>query len=146
MSQLKVQPDPQHAPSTQILDGPHIGGSSKACAAGAGVLGSVCCGGGLAAVIATGVGAGGAVTFMRTWGSMQGVTLISTGLAILVVLALGWFGTREVRAGLPAEAGRQVFGRALFQLCAWALAGYVVYFIGVNTLLSLVGFTYAGGN
>lgn len=146
MSQTRVQPQPQQAPSTQVLDEPRIGGGSKACAAGAGVLGSVCCGGGLAAVIATSIGAGGAVSFMRTWGNMQGVTLISTGLAIVLVLALSWFVTRRARAGLAPAAGRHVFGRALFQLAAWALAGYFVYFIVINALLSLAGFEYAGEN
>lgn len=146
MSSTKVQPKPPEAPSNQVLDEPRIGTGSKACAVGAGVLGSVCCGGGLAAVIATAIGAGGAVSFMRTWGNMQGVTLISTGLAIALVLALSWFVTRRARADLAPEAGRQVFGQALFRLAAWALAGYFVYFIVINALLSLAGFEYAGEN
>lgn len=146
MSQTQAQPGPQPAASPQTLDEPHIGGSAKACAAGAGVIGSVCCGGGLAAVTATGMGAVGAVTFMRSWGNMQGVTLISTTVAILMVVGLSWFITRRARVGLPAEAGRRVFGRAFFRLAAWALAGYFVYFILVNMILSMVGFEYAGSN
>ncbi len=145
MSETHTQPGPQPAPSPQTLDEPHIGAGSKACAVGAGVIGSVCCGGGPAAVIATWMGAVGAVTFMRTWSNMQGVTLISTGFAILLVLALSWFVTRRARVSLAPDAARRVFGRALFVLAAWGLAGYFIYFVVINVILDIAGFEYPGG-
>lgn len=94
---LTTESEPKSGQLSQSFDEAHIGGAAKACAAGAGVIGSVCCGAGPTAVIASALGAGGAVSFMLSWGNMQGVTLISTGIALLVVLSLSWLVTRGVR-------------------------------------------------
>jgi hypothetical protein len=106
------------------------------------VLASVCCGGGLLAVIATVLGAGGVVAFLRSWVEMQGVTLISTALAIGLVFALAAYVTRRAAAGVPAPETRGMYRRTLYRLAGWALGGYVAYFIVVNMVLSLFGFEY----
>ncbi len=102
--------------------------------------------GGLAAVVATAIGAVGAVGFMRSWANMQGITLISTLVAILLVIGLAWFVTRRARAELPRQQYRRVFRRSLFRLSAWALAGYMAYMVIVTAILSLVGFDYLRGS
>jgi hypothetical protein len=75
---------------------------------------------------------------------MQGVTLLSAAFAIVLVLGLAGYLTRHARAGMSAPDSRRVFGRALFRLAGWALAGYAAYFIVVNMVLELVGFEYLG--
>jgi hypothetical protein len=146
VSQPQAQPSAEPAPSPQFLEEPRLSAGHKAGALGAGVLSSVCCGAGPAAVIATGLGATGAVAWMRSWANMQGVTLVSTGLAIAIVAGLALVVTRRARAGLAPIAARQVYGRALFRLAAFALAGYFLYFIVFNAVLALAGFEYAGEN
>jgi Ca2+/Na+ antiporter len=79
---------------------------------------------------------------MRNWGNMQGVTLISTALAIALIVWLARFVTRHERAALPADAYRHVFRRSLFRLSAWALAGYMAYMVVVSMVLNLIGFQY----
>ena len=96
----------------------------------------------MAAVAATAIGAIGAVGFMRSWANMQGITLISTLVAILLVVALAWWLTRRARAELPRQQYRRVFRRSLFRLSAWALGGYMAYMVVVTAILSLVGFEY----
>ncbi len=96
----------------------------------------------MAAVAATAIGAVGAVGFMRSWANMQGITLISTLIAILLVVALAWWLTRRARAELPRQQYRRVFRRSLFRLSAWALGGYMAYMGIVTAILSLVGFEY----
>ncbi len=94
----------------------------------------------MAAVVATATGAVGAAVFMRSWANMQGITLISTLVGILLVVGLAWWLTRRCRASLPRQQYRRVFRRTLFRLSAWALAGYMAYMVIVTTILSLVGF------
>ena len=143
MAQTDAQPSPQPHSSPQVLEEPRIPGGAKAAAVGGGVIASVCCGNGLIAVIATVFGAGGVVAFLNSWVSMQGVTLISTGFAMLLVAGIAAWVTRRARAGLSAVDGRRVYGRTLYRLAAWGLGGYIAYFIIVNALLSLFGFEYA---
>lgn len=143
MAQTDAQPSPQPHSSPQVLEEPSIPGAAKVAAVGGGVIASVCCGTGLIAVIATLFGAGSVVAFLTTWVDMQGVTLISTAFVIALVLGLTAWVTRRARAALSSEDGRRVFGRTLYRLAAWALAGYIVYFIIVNMLLTLFGFEYA---
>ncbi len=144
MAQTSVQPAAQPLSSPCVLEEPHIPMSGKLAAAGGGVIASVCCGQGLIAVLATVFGAGSVVAFTTTWVRMQGVTLISAALAIGLVLAIAGRVTRHTRTELAPQDSRRVYGRALFRLTGWALAGYVAYFIVVNAVLSLVGFEYAG--
>ena len=79
---------------------------------------------------------------MRSWANMQGITLISTLAAILLIVGLAWWQTRRLRARLPRQQYRRVFRRSLFRLSAWALAGYMAYMVVVTAILSLVGFDY----
>lgn len=79
---------------------------------------------------------------MRSWANMQGITLISTLVAILLVIALAWWVTRRQRAELPRPQYRRVFRRSLFRLSAWALAGYMIYMVIITMILSLVGFEF----
>ncbi len=81
---------------------------------------------------------------MLTWGNMQGVTLVATSVAVLLVLSLSWFVTRHVRTRSVPDDRPRVVGRVLFRRSAWALAGYFVYFFVINMLLGLAGFDYAG--
>lgn len=92
----------------------------------------------MAAVVATAVGAVGAAGFMRSWANMQGVTLISTLVAIVLVVALAWFVTRRSRAGLPPDGARRVFRRSLFRLSGWALAGYMAYMVIISAVLGVL--------
>ena len=142
MVELNVQPGSQPSPGARVLDDPPLPAACKAAAAGGGVLASVCCGGGLLAVIATVVGAGGTVAFLRSWVEMQGVTLVSTALAIALVLGLAAYVTRRATAGMPAAETSGMYRRSLYRLAGWALVGYVAYFIVVNMVLGLVGFEY----
>lgn len=144
MTASQTQPAVQPAPATRSLEEADVGRGSKTCAAGAGVVGAVCCGGGAAAVAATAVGAIGAAGFMRTWVSMQGVTLISSTFAVLVVLALTVFVTRRARAGLAPAEGRRVYLRSLTRLGGWALLGYFAWVVIGNIVLTLINFKYAG--
>lgn len=73
---------------------------------------------------------------------MQGVTLISDVLAILLVLALAWWQTRRFRTHLPLADYRRIFGRSLFRLSAWALGGYMAFMVFSSIVLRLVGFQY----
>ena len=98
----------------------------------------------MAAVAATAVGAVGAVGFMRTWGSMQGLTLISSTFAVLVVLALTVFVTRRARAGLAPADRRSVYLRSLTRLGGWALAGYFAWVVVGNSIMALISFKYPG--
>lgn len=91
----------------------------------------------MAAVVATAIGAVGAAEFMRSWANMQGITLLSTLAAILLVVGLAWFVTRKQRANLPPEGSRRVFRRSLFRLSAWALAGYMAYMVVIGSVLGL---------
>lgn len=79
---------------------------------------------------------------MRSWANMQGITLLSTLLAILLIVGLAWWLTRRARAELPRREYRRVFRRSLFRLSAWALAGYMAYMVVVTAILSLIGFDY----
>ncbi|SFB56968.1 hypothetical protein SAMN05216266_12083 [Amycolatopsis marina] len=115
---------------------------SKICAAGAGLLGAVCCGGGLIAVGATVIGATGAAVFMRSWVDMQGITLIASTLAILAVLALAAVVSRRARAGLAQDEARYLYGRTVLVLGAWALGGYFAFYIIAGSVLTLIGFEY----
>lgn len=144
MATVQTRPEPKAAPATQSLEEAQLGWSGKTCAAGAGVVGAVCCGGGAAAVAATAVGALGAVGFMRTWFSMQGLTLISASFAVLVVLGLTLLVTRRARAGLPPEGRRRVYLRSLTSLGGWALAGYFAWVVIGGIVLQLIGFKYPG--
>jgi len=108
------------------------------------VIGAVCCGGGIAAFVATTVGALGAATFMRSWFSMQGVTLISSSFAVVAILALALFVTRRARAGLAAPDRRRVYVRALTRLGGWGLAGYFGWVVIAGIIMQLVGFKYPG--
>ncbi|MPY79825.1 MAG: hypothetical protein GEV04_15425 [Actinophytocola sp.] len=107
-----------------------------------GMLGAVCCGGGLVAAGAMVFGATGAAVFMRTWAEMQGITLIFSTLAVLVILALAALVSRGARAGLSAEDARRVYGRTVLVLGAWALSGYFAFYIIVDSVLTLIGFEY----
>lgn len=71
--------------------------------------------------------------------------MISTLIAILLVVGLAWWITRRARAELPRQQYRRVFRRSLFRLSAWALAGYMAYMVVVSAVLSLAGFEYPGG-
>jgi hypothetical protein len=130
------------APQALALEEPQITSAGKACAVGGGVIAAVCCGGGLAAVVATLLGAVGAVSFMRTWANMQGITLLSTLFAILLIVGLARWLTRGYRQELSPAQYRDVFRRTLFRLSAWALAGYMFYMVVVTTVLNLIGFEY----
>ncbi len=92
----------------------------------------------MAAVAATAIGAVGAVGFMRSWANMQGITLISTLIAFLLIIGLAWWMTRRARAQLPRQQYRRVFRRSLFRLSAWALAGYMAYMVVISAVLGLV--------
>lgn len=76
---------------------------------------------------------------------MQGLTLLSTLLAILLVVGLAWWLTRRQRRELPPEGYRHVFRRSLFRLSAWALAGYMAYMVVISGIISALGFQYPGG-
>lgn len=144
MTSSQTQPALQPAPASHSLEEADVGRGNNACAAGAGVVGAVCCGGGLAAVVATAVGATGAAIFMRTWVTMQGVTLISSTFAVLVVLALTAYVTRRAREGLAPADRRRVYLRSLTRLGGWSLAGYFAWVVVGNTVLTLIGFKYPG--
>uniref|UniRef100_A0A7C1FTS2 Uncharacterized protein n=1 Tax=Thermomicrobium roseum TaxID=500 RepID=A0A7C1FTS2_THERO len=79
---------------------------------------------------------------MRTWANMQGITLLSTLFAILLILGLARWLTRGYRRELPPAQYRDVFRRTLFRLSAWALAGYMIYMVVVSAILNLIGFQY----
>ena len=79
---------------------------------------------------------------MRTRANMQGITLLSSLAAILLIVGLAWWLTRRARAELPRQQYRRVFRRNLFRLSAWALTGYMAYMVSVTAILSLVGFEY----
>jgi hypothetical protein len=79
---------------------------------------------------------------MRTWANMQGITLLSTLFAILLIVGLARWLTRGYRQELPPAQYRDVFRRTLFRLSAWALAGYMFYMVVVTTILNLIGFEY----
>lgn len=83
-----------------------------------------------------------AVQFMRSWGNMQGVTLISTLAALALVVGLAYVTVAPRRYALPPTEFRRLFGRNLYRLSAWALGGYMVYMVIVSTVLTLVGFKY----
>lgn len=142
MSEMQIQAGSHENPANATLETPRLAGGSKACAAGAGLLGAVCCGGGLIAVGATLIGATGAAVFMRSWVDMQGITLIFSSLAIVAVLALAAVVSRRARAGLPPEDARHVYGRTVLVLGAWALAGYFAFYLIAGSILTLVGFEY----
>jgi hypothetical protein len=144
MVQMNVQPDSQPQSIAPGLEEPAIPLGGKLAAAGGGVIASVCCGKGLIAVLATVLGAGSVVAFTTSWVKMQGVTLVSAAFAIGLVLAIAAHLTRSAREGMGSVDARRVYGRTLLRLTGWALGGYVVYFIGFNMVLSLVGFEYLG--
>lgn len=144
MADTDTRPVPQSAAGPETGDA-HLPMGTKSCAVGAGVIGAVCCGGGLAAVMATSVGAIGAATFMRTWANMQGITLISSAVAVLAVFGLALLTTRRARAGLALADRRRVYRRALVRLTVWALAGYFAWVIIAGSVLALIGFDYPKG-
>lgn len=133
---------PAPMPRTLTLEEVRLDGKGRACSVGAGVAGSVCCGGGIVAAVATGLGAAGVVGFTRSWGGMQGLTLLSAFFAIALVVGVALFTTRHARRELPRDAYPAVLRRSLFRIGSWALAGYAVYFIGVNAVLNAAGFQY----
>jgi hypothetical protein len=141
MSEIQILAGSDEKPAIPPLETPRPN-AGKACALGAGVLGAVCCGGGLIAVGATVVGATGAALFMRSWVDMQGITLISSTLAIVAVLALAAWTSRRARAGLAAQDARHVYGRTVMVLGAWALGGYFAFYVIAGSLLTLIGFEY----
>lgn len=79
---------------------------------------------------------------MRSWGGMQGFTLVSDVVAIAIVLALAWWQTRRFRQGVHPADYRRIYGRSLFRLSAWALGGYMLFTVFSSVVLRLVGFQY----
>lgn len=139
-----IQAPPEAAPSAlSASPAAPVGAGGKTCAVGAGVLASVCCGNGIVTVLATVAGATGVVGFATHWMGMQGLTLLSVAVAVLIVLAAAALGTRRARAGLPDEQRRQVYLQATGRLAVWALGGYALYFVVVNAVLTVVGFKLA---
>ncbi len=135
---------PQAAPETRtLIQEARVPNSAKACAVAGGVIGSVCCGTGVVALIATIIGSASLANW-TLWGGMQGLTLMSTGVVLLLVLGLAALVTRQARAGLAGSDGRRVYMRALSRLAAWGLVGYAAYFIIVNMILQIAGFHYKG--
>ncbi len=79
---------------------------------------------------------------MRTWGNLQGITLLSTLAAFALIVGLALWQTRRQRGELPPDAYRSTFRRTLFRLSVWGLAGYMAYMVIVTAVLSLIGFEY----
>ncbi len=97
----------------------------------------------MAAVAATMAGSAAAVAWMRSFVAMQGFTLISDVVAILLVVGLAWWQTRRFRPWMAPTDYRGLFQRSLLRLSAWALAGYMAYMAVLDPLLRVVGFHYA---
>lgn len=96
----------------------------------------------MAAVAATLLGSVAAVKFMRSWGNMQGVTMISNAVAILLVVALAAWQVWPLRRTVPSAHFRRLFARSLYRLSAWALAGYMAYMVIGSMILTVTGFEY----
>lgn len=143
MSQPDARAMPLVAPSPQTINEPSLGTPAKAAAVGTGIVGSVCCGSGLATMIGTGVGATGAVAFMHNWGAGgQGLELISFAFVVAVMLLLTRRVTRRAREGLAPAEGRRVYGRSLGRLSAWMLGGFIFMTVIVSTFATIVHYSY----
>lgn len=130
------------APSPRTIQEPALSIPAKSCAVGSGIIGSVCCGHGLVAMIATAAGATGVAAFVESWGLMQGLTLISFAFTVSVMLLLTLAVTRRARAGLAPAERRRVYGRSMARLGGWMLGGYFFMFVIVSAIAGLAGFKY----
>lgn len=80
---------------------------------------------------------------MRSWAAMQGFTLVSDVVAVLLILLLARYQTRHYRPWMRPADYQRVFRRSLLRLAAWGLAGYMAYMAMLDPLLHTIRFTYA---
>lgn len=73
---------------------------------------------------------------------MQGLTLVSDVVVVLIVLSLAWWQTRSFRTYLAPKDYRRVYGRSIYRLAVWTLAGYMFYMVFSPVVMALVGFQY----
>jgi hypothetical protein len=97
---------------------------------------------GLIAAVCSGIGVGAGFLSLTgvvgNWLNMQFIPLTGLLLAVLFVLGVTYLSVRRFRPRMSAEAFKHLYMHNLIRTTSWAVGSYVVWFILISPILSLI--------